>query len=228
MLMCSFNPKQNKWISGDKELPSHSHCSVTAFNEELYVIGGEDHWKRVDKYDPNLDQWKEATSLKTERASHCAVAMGNLIYVPGGCDSNVCHKSVECFDPSTNKWTDKPSMINAWRFAGAAAASGKIFVVGGYRDIACRTLEATCEMFDPVKSQWSLVSRPMVPRAACAMVGFDDHLYLFGGENASWSKHDSVEHYDIQDDRWELFGTMPEKLACVQASVLLLPKKYIP
>jgi len=90
------------------------------------------------------------------------------------------------------------------------------------------TLEATCEVFDPLVSQWSLVSSPIVPRAASAMVSFDDHLYLFGGENASWSKHDSVECYDVQNDKWELFGTMPEKLACVQASVLLLPKKYVP
>ena len=106
-------------------------------------------------------------------------------------------------------------MINARRLAGAAAACGKVFVVGGYSDVACRTLEATCEMFDPLVSQGSLVSSPIVPRAASAMVSFDDHLYLFGGENASWSKHDSVERYDVQNDKWELFGTMPEKLACV-------------
>lgn len=225
--MCSYNPKQNKWISCANELPSPLHCTLTSFKEELYLIGGENHWKSVDKYDPELDKWKKIESMKTDRASHCAIAMGNLIYVLGGCSSSVCHRSVECFDPSANQWTDKPSMAVARRFAGAAASSGKIFVVGGYGDMGFKTLLETCEMFDPEVNQWSLVSSPIAPRAACAMISFDHHLYLFGGEKADSSKLDSVERYDVQNDKWELFGTMPEKLACVQASVLLLPKTFI-
>ena len=219
--MCIFNPKQNKWISAAYELPTCLHCSVTAYNEELYMIGGVDHWKRVDKYDPNVDEWKKVASMNTGRASHCAVAMGNLIYVLAGDNGKVCHKSMECFDPSTltDHWTDMPSMTSARRFAGAAAACGKIFVVGGYSDVSCKTLQASCEIFDPALEQWSLVSGPIV--------SFDDHLYLFGGEDANWSKLDTVERYDVQNNKWKLFNTMPKKLACVQASVLLLPEKYI-
>ena len=225
--MCSYNPKQNKWISCANELPSPLNCSLTSFNEELYLIGGNNHWKSVDKYDPKLEEWKRIEPMKTGRASHCAVAMGNLIYVLGGWCSGVCHRGVECFDPSANQWTEKPSMTVARRCAGAATSSGKIFVVGGYNDKACTTLLETCEMFDPEVNQWSLVSSPIAPRAACAMVSFDHHLYLFGGEKPDSSKLDSVERYDVQNDKWEIFGTMPEKLACVQATVLLLPKKFI-
>ena len=222
-----LNPKLMKWTVMKERVPIPMHCSITALNEELYVIGGDQHWNKVDKYDPNLDEWKVVASIKTARASHCAVAMGNLIYVLGGRHSNVCHRSVEFFNPSANQWTDRPSMSFKRTFAGAAVYSGKIFVVGGYSDVGCKTLEASCEMFDPVLDQWSLVSSPLVPRAACAMVSFDDHLYLFGGEDAQWQKHDSVERYNVQNDTWELFSTMPEKLACVQASVLLLPKKFM-
>ena len=68
---------------------------------------------------------------------------------------------------------------------------------------------------------------PVVPRAACGIVSFDDHVYLFGGEDAKWYELDSVERYDVKNDKWELLGTMAEKVSCVQASVLLLPKKYI-
>ena len=82
-------------------------------------------------------------------------------------------------------------------------------------------------MFDPVQDQWSLVSSPVVPRAACAMVTFDNHLYLFGGEDRTYCKYDSVECYDVQNDKWKLCGTMPRKLACVQASLLLLSKKFL-
>ena len=225
--MCSFNPKLNKWITDVTQLRTLLECSVTAFNGELYLIGGENHWKNIDKYDPSLKEWKRVPSMKTRRAAHCAVAMGKLIYVLGGDDGEVCLKSVECFDPSAKQWSDKPSLISARRFAGAAATYGKVFVVGGYSDMVCSILQASCEMFDPELDQWSLVSSPVVPRAACALVSFDDHLYLFGGEQVGGTKLDSVERYDVQNNKWGLFSTMPEKLACVQASVMLLPKKYI-
>ena len=61
---------------------------------------------RVDKYNPTLDEWKKVASIRTGRAAHCAVAIGNLIYVLGGCDiSSVCLNSVECFDSSSDQWT---------------------------------------------------------------------------------------------------------------------------
>ena len=224
---CTFNPIKNRWTVMEGEAAIRQHCSVTALNEELYVIGGDKHLKRVDKYNPSLDEWKAVASMKTARASHCAVVVENLIYVLGGCGYSGCLKNVECFNSSANHWADRPGLIVARQFAAAAVLRGKIFVAGGYSDKACKTLEATCEMFDPVQDQWSLVSSPVVPRAACAMISFDDYLYLFGGEDANWSKHDSVECYDVQNNKWYLCGTMPEKLACVQASLLLLPKRSI-
>ena len=225
--MCSFNPKQNKWISNNKESPSRPFCSVSTYNEELYVMGGHGSYRtRVDKYDPTLDEWKEVTQMKTPRAAHCAVPMGNFIYVIAGDDGKDCHKSAECFNPLTNLWFGIADLNNARRFAAAASSNGKIFVVGGYGDMHFRTLEVSCEMFDPAVNEWSLVSSPAVPRAACSIISFDNHVYLFGGENTS-SKLDSVECYDVQDNKWHHVGTMPEKLSCVQASLLLIPKKYV-
>ena len=81
-------------------------------------------------------------------------------------------------------------------------------------------------------NEWSLIASPIVPRGACALVSFDHHLYLFGGEcaedaNSGPYSLDSVEQYDVENDKWEQFSTMPTKLSCVQASVLQLPTKFI-
>lgn len=223
--MFSFNPKQNKWICGEEELSVRLHCSVTTVNEELYVMGGEDQWHRVDKYDPTLDEWKVIASMQIGRAAHCVVPIGNLIYVLGGY-YDVCYKCVECFNTSTKQWTLKPSMFNSRRFAGATTSGGKIFIVGGYGDMTWETIQTSCEVFDPALNQWSLASSPVVPRAAFGIVSFDDNVYVFGGEDTD-SKLDSVECYYTQTDKWEQISTLPEKLSCVQAAVLLLPKKYI-
>ena len=224
---CSYNPIQNKWTVIEANTSIRQHCSVVALNEELYVTGGDQYWNRVDKYSPILAEWKEVSSMKIGRGAHCAIILGNLIYVIGGMDSSICHNSIECFDPLTNHWSEGPSMNVARQFACAAVSCGNIFVAGGYSNKAFTATEASCEMFDPVQDQWSLVSSLSVPRAACAMVSFDNHLYLFGGEDGTEVKYDSVECYDVKNNKWEHCGTMPGKHACVQASLLLLPKKYI-
>ncbi len=239
--MCSFNPKQNKWIifsdddddveeasvDNNEEPSGRPHYSVTSYNEELYVIGGDGSFQnRVDKYDPTLDEWTEVTTLSTPREAHCAVAMANLIYVIAGHDDEVCHKSVECFNPSTGQWLDVADLNIARRFAAAATSNGKIFVAGGYGDMTWQTIEGSCEMFDPGVNGWSLVSSPIVPRAACGVISFDNHVYLFGGEDTSF-KLDIVERYNVLNDKWHYVGTMPEKLSCLQASLLRIPNKYV-
>ena len=224
---CSYNPIQNKWTVIEANTSIRQHCSVVALNEELYVTGGDQYWNSVDKYSPILAEWREVSSMKIGRGAHCAVILGNLIYVLGGMDSSICHNSIECFNPLTNRWSEGPSMNVARQFACAAVSCGKIFVAGGYSNRAFTATEASCEMFDPVQDQWSLVSSLIVPRAACAMVSFDNHLYLFGGEDGTDVKYDSVDCYNVKNNKWEQYGTMPEKLVCVQASLLLLPKQYI-
>lgn len=191
------------------------------------MIGGEGYYQnKVDKYDPALDEWKEVTTMKTSRQAHCAVAMVNFIYVIAGHDENVCHKSVECFNPLNNQWLDIADLNNARKFAAAASSNGKIFVGGGYGDMDFQTIEASCEMFDPAVGGWNLVSAPTVPRAACGVVSFDNHVYLFGGED-TFSELDSVERYDVQNDKWDQVGNMPDELTCLQASLLLIPNKYV-
>ena len=73
--VCCFNPKQNKWSTLDITLDKND-CSVTSFNEELYVIGGEvDSWRDVQIYNPTVDEWRQGASMETARAGHNAVVL---------------------------------------------------------------------------------------------------------------------------------------------------------
>lgn len=114
----------------------------------------------------------------------------------------------------------------ARQFACAAVSCGKIFVAGGYSDKAFTATEASCEMFDPVQDQWSLVSSLIVPRAACAMVSFDNHLYLLGGEDGREDKYDSVECYDVKNNKWEQMWYHARK-ACLRSSFTAIVAKKI-
>ena len=228
--MCCYNPKRNKWSCVASVQCDRYHCSVTTYQEELFIIGGEGHWCSIAKFDPKHDEWTHLADMTTPRAAHCAVAMVKGICVIAGHDDHTCHRSVEFYDPNIDQWSEMPNLVNARRFAAAAAISSeKILVVGGFSDMAFREIEASCEIFDPAVNQWSLLSNPVVPRAACGIVSFDNRVYVFGGEDTNLDQdsiyQDSVECYDIQNNTWQLFGTMPVRLSCLQASLVLLPKK---
>ena len=226
-----FNPVQNKWFATEKNLPSHPHSTLVTHNEELYITGGEcSDWHQVKKYNSKLDEWEMLSSMKFARAAHCAVVLEELIYVMGGHDGNVCSRSVECYNPSIDQWTQILDMNNARRFSAAAAITGgRIIVVGGYSDMHFKTIETSCEIFDKNLNQWSLVSSPIVPRAACGIVSAEHCVYLFGGETPQ-SQHKldstSVECYIVEEDKWIKAGIMPEQCSCLQASLLQLPMKY--
>ena len=240
-----FKPQKNTWKVKDTEFPSQiaTGFTVTSFNEVLYVIGGylKSEFEGIEglkvlreahKYNPICNEWKQLASMETGRASHCTAVLEDLIYVIGGHDIHTCFKSVECYDPFTNHWRKVPDLTNARKVSSAATVCGKLVVVGGYCEtglgnLTSEMIEPTCEVFDPCQNQWSLVSSPQIPRAACGIVSVDDTVYVLGGHGEEGLLH-SVECFDVKCNEWcEVDATMPKALSFVQASLLKLPKKFI-
>ena len=222
--ICCYNPQKDTWKSWNTGIPCNETRTVTSFNEHLYMIGGVQSPRDVLRYSPIRNEWKKLASMETGRAAHCAVVLGDLIYVIAGFHGEVCHQSTESYNPLTNQWTNMPDLAKARRFASAAATCGKIVVVGGYRDVTDENnTEPTCELFDPCVNQWSLVASPIVPRGACAIASVDETVYVFGGENDE-RYLDDIEIFDVKSNKWqEVSCTMPEALSYAQASSLKLP-----
>ena len=62
--------------------------------------------------------------------------------------------------------------------AAVATVCEKIIVVGGFdNQLVARTVEPSCEIFDPVTNHWSLVSSPCFPRADCSAVSINNIVY---------------------------------------------------
>ena len=222
-----YNPRRSRWKSWKTGIPGCNSHTVTSFSEHLYLIGGEQMPHDVIRYNPIQNKWKKLAPMETARTGHCAVVLGDLIYVIAGFHGEVCHKSVESYNPLTNQWTKIPDLSKARKFASAAAICGKILVVGGNCDMTNPDIEPTCEMFDPCLNQWSLVASPIHPRTACAIVSVDDSVYIFGGENED-NYYDNIEVFDVKSNKWhEVPGTMREPLSYAQAFMLRLPKKSL-
>ena len=224
--ICCFNPKENNWSSHEVELKLTDH-SVTCFNEELYVIGGQGSWNDVKIYNPALDKWKTAASMETGRAGHSAVVLQEHIYVIAGHDAReVCLNSVECYNPLTDQWRRISNLLKVRRCSAVATVCEKIIVVGGFGDMTASTIEPSCEIYHPNTNQWNMVSSPGIPRAACSAVSIDDIVYLFGGENET-DYLERVECFDIKKNKWYAIETLQNPRSNLQASLLKLPKKFI-
>ena len=225
--ICCFNPKENNWSSHDIELKLTEY-SVTCFNEELYVIGGQGSWNDVKIYNPVLDKWKTAASMETGRAGHSTVVLQEHIYAIAGHDaSEVCLNSVECYNPLTGQWSRISNLWKARRCAAVTTVFEKIIVVGGFGDMTVRTIEPSCEIYHPNTNQWNLVSSPSIPRAACSAGSVDDIVYLFGGEDET-DYLERVQCFDIKKKIWyDVVQTVPNSCSNLQASLLKLPKKFI-
>ena len=223
-----YNPQTGRWKSGNTGLPTDLSRTLTSFNENLYVIGGEKCPHAVVRYSPMRNKWKMLASMETGHAGHCAVPLGDLIYVIAGFHDKVCLQSAASYNPLTNQWAKIPDLAKARRFASAVATCGKILVLGGYCDMTdSNHVELTCEVFDPCVNQWSLVASPAVPRAACAIAGVDEAVYVFGGDNEEAFLND-IEMFDVKSNEWhQISCTLPETLSYAQASLLKLPKKLL-
>ena len=226
--VCCFSPKQNKWSTRGSTYLTPKGCSLTCFQEELYVIGGEGSWQDVQIYNPTHDKWRPGTSMEIRRAGHSSVLLQECIYAIAGHNGTVCQNSVECYNPLTDKWTKISSMSKVRRFAAATTVCDKIVVVGGFGDMTVKTIEPSCEMFEPSTKQWSLVSSPLNPRAAHGIVSIDDKIYLFGGENEKLYAA-GVECFNVKKNEWKIVGSMP---SAMQASyfgtaLLKLPKEFL-
>ncbi|XP_078354444.1 kelch-like protein 7 [Oculina patagonica] len=232
--MCCFNPKQNKWTCHDVTKNRHEF-SLTCFDNELYMIGGNDihhTCSGVEIYNPGLNEWRQAASMATGRAGHSTVVLQDHIYVMGGenrNDANICLNSVECYNPLSDQWVNVSNMCKTRMFAAAATVYDKIVVVGGYADFTYSNIEPTCEVFDRTLNEWSLVASPAVPRAACRAVSVNGMVYLFGGlenEELETTEVEEVECFDLRNSNWCKVSNTNRPYAYHQACVLKIPKRY--
>ncbi|XP_022796331.1 kelch-like protein 12 [Stylophora pistillata] len=218
--------KQNKWYALDTKLKGKD-CTVTSFDDELFVIGGDDSWHDVRIYNPVLNEWRQGGSMETSRAGHNAVVLQGHIYVLAGHNGEECLNSAECYNPSTDQWAEISSMSAVRRSAAAVAVGGKIVVVGGFSDMSICSVEPSCEIFDPSANQWSLVPSLSIPRARSGIMGIGDSVYLFGGEDEE-NYRSEVECFDLKTGEWDKISDIPSPpYTGLRASLLKLPKAFI-
>lgn len=145
------------------------------------------------RYDPSTDEWQStAAPIPFTYTRFSVDAIGDRLYAlsvgeaPYGGSFDIGAPLAE-YDGETDIWILRPATPSARRAMGVAAATGRLYAVGGlvtertepeqtfYRRVA------DVEFYDPVENRW-LEATPMeVPRHSPAVVEVNERLYVIGG-----------------------------------------------
>lgn len=143
--------------------------------------------------------WSRAAPLPTARSEMRAAVWGGRIYVPGGLGRFGSLGAFEVYDPAADAWRTLPELPVPVHHAGVAAAEGRIFVAGGYRDLTFRPDHAALFAFDVAVERWHRLADLPAARAGHALVALDGTLYVIGGVGPSAQR---VLRYDLATGRW--------------------------
>eukprot|EP00049_Salpingoeca_infusionum_P004952 m.86274 g.86274 ORF g.86274 m.86274 type:complete len:702 (+) comp12799_c0_seq7:170-2275(+) len=165
----------------------HFHTSVVVCGEYIYLCGGlsaeptQTVHRKVNRYHPPTDTWREVHSMTTKRfqLALCA-SIDGCIYVAGG-SNPVALETCERFDPTHNSWTMLPAMNQPRHFFAATVCQGKLITVGGMwyrRDrrsqrVGGSAAVPTVEAFDPATNKWQSIASLCQPRSHGTCIGTD-------------------------------------------------------
>ena len=183
--------------------------AAATVSAKICVIGGQDGsgspLATNEEYDPATNTWSTKTAMPTARRGHCALAVGNKIYVIGGFGSGGMLTTNEEYDPSSDTWTTKASMPSPRRWFGAASVNNRICVIGGSDG---SIVTATNYEYDPATDTWSTKTSKPTADDSFPAATVNSRIYAFGG----------FEGHSIEEYR-PFHGHMDHKGGCADRKI---------
>merc|ERR1712137_426673 len=193
-------------------LTARYRCGAAAVDGFIYVAGGysDKLLASVERYDPNIKCWEEASPMATPRLAFAMAAINGAIYAAGGADA--AHRPLsrlECLNcrQELGDWVLLSQLRIARHSCAGTVADGKLYVAGGIAD-GSSSIDSV-ERFLPDSNTWEAMSRLSQPRRDFAMAASGGAVYVFGGVTYGGRRTAFVERFN--GDKWE--GTMRMPMA---------------
>ncbi len=160
---------------------------------------------------PRTDVTVEATwfmraRLQEARQEVGVAALQEKMYVVGGFRRDGSQaNTVEAYEFTADHWQFVQPLPVALDHPAAAAARGKLYVLGGFASGAA--VDLTLE-YDPQTDRWTAKARMPTRRGALAAAVIEGDVYAVGGFRDGGSVND-LARYDPAIDRWEVLPSMP-------------------
>lgn len=172
----------------------------------------------AEVYDPEARRWSAAGTLTTgPRSAHTATLLPDgRVLITGGlsgqnvragnscfCGELVSLPTAEVWNPATGLFTAVAPMSNARDgHTATLLASGRVLVVGGYR-------EQSAEVYDPASNTWSPTGSMTTPRLdhTSTLLG-DGTVLVAGGNLGGAGSTATAERYDPTTGTWSTTGPL--------------------
>jgi N-acetylneuraminic acid mutarotase len=133
-----------------------------------------------------------------------AGVIAGQLYVVGGNNSTDTMSVLQIYDPGTDSWTAGTGMPTARSQGSAVAASGLLYVIGGY--LGDDSVTGVVEVYDPGADTWSTVTPMPTARGETVAAVIGGLVYVAGGNLSSNPSVDNIttlmEIYDPVGDSW--------------------------
>jgi N-acetylneuraminic acid mutarotase len=151
---------------------------------------------------PTGPKWRsEPVPLPDARDEIRTAVVGSDVYLLGGLGQNGRSTArVDIFHAGKGRYTRPADLPDDLDHIGAVAYRGQIYVTGGWSD---GTPNNRMWRYSPRTKQWTELASMKVSRGAPAIAAADGKIYVAGGTPHNQEQpYDSIEVYDIADDRW--------------------------
>jgi len=126
--------------------------------------------------------------------------------------------SGEVYDPESDTWLQLPTaMATERKYCAAAAAGGRVYVVGGMNQERRRLVSV--EAFDPREGLWQALPPLQVARSSAGCAVLQDRLYVVGGSATDTAFLDSVECFNPAAGQWATCAPV----ACGRSGLSIAP-----
>ncbi|XP_035452543.2 influenza virus NS1A-binding protein homolog B [Spodoptera frugiperda] len=188
---------------------------AAVLGQRLLVLGGYDRarvLRAAEAYDPAQNEWSALPDMRGPRARFPAAVLGDTLYALGGSDGHAELDSVLAL--AGGRWAGRARLPAAVSHAGAAAAGGALYVVGGWA--AGANLKRVLR-YDPDADAWDEAPPLNAGRSQCASVCWDGALWALGGCDA-WHCLASTERLKLGAGAWEWGPALPTARRAVGAA----------
>ena len=133
-IIMAYGITSGKWTT----LPPYRTCyfAMTAINNQLVLVGGEDHGdasKVLGVWDADNKQWTHPYPVMHTARSHCsAVVYNEWLVVAGGVAGGKHLSSVEVINIDTKQWFSGPPTPTPWCCMKTATVGDVCYFMGGF------------------------------------------------------------------------------------------------
>lgn len=204
------------------DIPIHSLFVLSI--PRMFLIGGQEDYRRVDIFNFNTNEFKKAcsTGIKRVQQFDCLFHQGRIFVLSGCADTSL--GSVEYYDNVMNTWkvaTTMPIMIVSF---ASISLYGKIMTFGG---IDHKTFKKTDNIWtyddnnESCLGTWTLYPISMLqPRSSHAVIYFESKLWIIGGTTNTETSTCDCEVFDFHAMTWRIYPSMNSKRYQCRAMII--------